>query len=176
MGMVSQQLEKVSAIARCDYGKTCALVVALLDVAASGYQDLPPTCHDSQRLVYQGLFCEYFVLFDFRCVSLWLTFILGQLTWLVYIIGAAIGGRMPFNNIHEHESMDSELVCRVLQLMNLTDARLARVRYESLFIIQSQFSKHSTKLSQYWPICKKAFRDNEMSLRYFSIHSNFGLA
>jgi exportin-7 len=57
----------------------------------------------------------------------------GQLTWLVYIIGAAIGGRMPFNNIHEHESMDSELVCRVLQLMNLTDARLARVRFDLFY-------------------------------------------
>lgn len=56
MGMVSQQLEKVSAIARCDYGKTCALLVALLDAAATGYQELPPTCHDSQRLVCQGCF------------------------------------------------------------------------------------------------------------------------
>ncbi|XP_077291179.1 ran-binding protein 16 isoform X2 [Arctopsyche grandis] len=122
MGMVSQQLEKVSAIARCDYGKTCALVVALLDVAASGYQDLPPTCHDSQRLVYQG-----------------------QLTWLVYIIGAAIGGRMPFNNIHEHESMDSELVCRVLQLMNLTDARLARGGCEKLELAMMSFLEQFRK-------------------------------
>lgn len=67
MGMVSQQLEKVSAIARCDYGKTCALLVALLDAAATGYQELPPTCHDSQRLVCQGLFNSYFRLSSNIC-------------------------------------------------------------------------------------------------------------
>ncbi len=36
----------------------------------------------------------------------------GQLTWLVYIIGAAIGGRVSFNTNEEHDSMDGELVCR----------------------------------------------------------------
>jgi len=52
---------------------------------------------------------------------------LGRLTWLVYIIGAAVGGRVSFNSNDEHDAMDGELVCRVLQLMNLTDARLSRV-------------------------------------------------
>ena len=42
---------------------------------------------------------------------------------LVYIIGAAVGGRVSFNSNDEHDAMDGELVCRVLQLMNLTDAR-----------------------------------------------------
>jgi hypothetical protein len=53
---------------------------------------------------------------------------LGRLTWLVYIIGAAVGGRVSFNSNDEHDAMDGELVCRVLQLMNLTDARLSQVR------------------------------------------------
>ena len=52
----------------------------------------------------------------------------GRLTWLVYIIGSAVGGRVSFNSNDEHDAMDGELVCRVLQLMNLTDARLARVK------------------------------------------------
>ena len=51
----------------------------------------------------------------------------GRLTWLVYIIGAAVGGRVSFNSNDEHDAMDGELVCRVLQLMNLTDARLSQV-------------------------------------------------
>ena len=51
----------------------------------------------------------------------------GRLTWLVYIIGAAVGGRVSFNSNDEHDAMDGELVCRVLQLMNLTDQRLAQV-------------------------------------------------
>ncbi|XP_026676382.1 exportin-7-like [Diaphorina citri] len=47
-----------------------------------------------------------------------------RLTWLVYIIGAAVGGRVSFNSNEDHDAMDGELVCRVLQLMNLTDPRL----------------------------------------------------
>jgi exportin-7 len=36
----------------------------------------------------------------------------GRLTWLVYIIGSAIGGRVSFNSNDEHDAMDGELVCR----------------------------------------------------------------
>lgn len=56
----------------------------------------------------------------------------GRLTWLVYIIGSAVGGRISFNSNDEHDAMDGELVCRVLQLMRLTDSRLAQVRILSL--------------------------------------------
>ena len=37
---------------------------------------------------------------------------LGRLTWLVYIIGAVIGGRVSFASTDEHDGMDGELVCR----------------------------------------------------------------
>jgi len=53
---------------------------------------------------------------------------LGRLTWLVYIIGSAVGGRVSFNSNEDHDAMDGELVFRVLQLMNLTDGRLGRVK------------------------------------------------
>lgn len=36
-----------------------------------------------------------------------------QLTWLVYIIGAAIGGRMTFTANDEHDILDGDLVVRV---------------------------------------------------------------
>ena len=35
-----------------------------------------------------------------------------RLTWLVYIIGSAVGGRVSFNSNEEHDAMDGELVCR----------------------------------------------------------------
>jgi len=38
----------------------------------------------------------------------------GRLTWLVYIIGAVIGGRVSFASTDEHDEMDGELVCRSL--------------------------------------------------------------
>ena len=43
----------------------------------------------------------------------------GRLTWLVYIIGAVIGGRVSFASTDEHDNLDGELVVRVLQLMSL---------------------------------------------------------
>ncbi|OXA43995.1 Exportin-7 [Folsomia candida] len=110
--IVTQQLEQLSVIGRCEYQKTCSLIVQLFDQAAQSYQEMvqrrtPPTPVD---LAIQE----------------------GQLTWLVYIIGAAIGGRVSFNTNEEHDSMDGELVCRVLQLMQLTDSRLSQSGCERL--------------------------------------------
>jgi exportin-7 len=57
----------------------------------------------------------------------------GQLTWLVYIIGAVIGGRMSysFGNSEEHDMYDGELVVRVLQLMNFINNRLEQTNGNS---------------------------------------------
>ena len=39
--------------------------------------------------------------------------ILGRLTWLVYIIGAVIGGRgSTYTTFEEYDALDGELVCR----------------------------------------------------------------
>lgn len=40
LGMVQQQLEQLSVIGRCEYQKTCTLLVQLFDQAARVYQDL----------------------------------------------------------------------------------------------------------------------------------------
>ncbi|KAI5740059.1 hypothetical protein M8J76_000138 [Diaphorina citri] len=103
LGMVSQQLEQLSAIGRCEYQKTCSLLVQLFDQSARLYQELISTPSPNQ--------------IDIAIQE-------GRLTWLVYIIGAAVGGRVSFNSNEDHDAMDGELVCRVLQLMNLTDPRL----------------------------------------------------
>ena len=42
----------------------------------------------------------------------WCIVCTGRLTWLVYIIGAVIGGRVSFASTDEHDEMDGELVCR----------------------------------------------------------------
>ena len=39
-GMVTQQLDQMSVIARCEYGKTCQLLVQLFNNAAQTYQDM----------------------------------------------------------------------------------------------------------------------------------------
>lgn len=73
-------------------------------------------------------------------------FISGQLTWLVYIIGSAVGGRVSFNSNEEHDTMDGELVYRVLQLMNLTDSRLVQGGCEKLELAMLSFFDQFRKI------------------------------
>ncbi|CAB4068948.1 XPO7 [Lepeophtheirus salmonis] len=102
-GMVSQQLEQLSVIGRCEYTKTCTLLVQLFNSAASSYQEM---------------------ISNMNTPKIEITIQESRLSWLVYIIGASVGGRGSFNSNDGHDAMDGELVCRVLQLMNLTDSRL----------------------------------------------------
>ncbi|OBS73016.1 hypothetical protein A6R68_12398 [Neotoma lepida] len=111
-GLVQQQLDQLSTIGRCEYEKTCALLVQLFDQSAQSYQEL------LQR----------------------------RLTWLVYIIGAVIGGRVSFASTDEQDAMDGELVCRVLQLMNLTDSRLAQAGNEKLELAMLSFFEQFRKI------------------------------
>ncbi|XP_066147042.1 exportin-7 isoform X1 [Euwallacea fornicatus] len=124
LGMVQQQLEQLSVIGRCEYGKTCTLLVQLFDRAAARYQDLLSSPAQPVEIAVQE----------------------GQLTWLVYIIGSAIGGRVSFNSNEEHDTMDGELVCRVLQLMNLTDNRLAQGGCEKLELAMLLFFEQFRKI------------------------------
>ncbi|OWR50837.1 exportin-7 isoform 1 [Danaus plexippus plexippus] len=122
VGTVQQQLEQVSVIGRCEYGKTCQLLVAHFDQAAAAYTvETDPR----QILVLQGR---------------------GQLSWLVYIIGAAIGGRASLNTSEENDAMDGELVCRVLRLMDLTDSRLAAGGCEKLELAMMSFFEAFRKI------------------------------
>jgi len=125
VGMVTQQLDQISVIGRCEYGKTCSLLVQLFDQAAQSYQEMISNMSTSK---------------------IELTIQEGRLTWLVYIIGAAVGGRVSFDSNDEHDAMDGELVCRVLQLMNLTDARLAQGGCEKLELALLSFFEQFRKI------------------------------
>ncbi|XP_025828927.1 exportin-7 isoform X1 [Agrilus planipennis] len=125
LGMIQQQLEQLSVIGRCEYQKTCALLVQLFDQSARTYQELLSTTTSQQIDI---------------------TIQEGQLTWLVYIIGSAIGGRVSFNSNEEHDAMDGELVCRVLTLMNLTDSRLAQGGCEKLELAMLNFIEQFRKI------------------------------
>ncbi|KAM4748193.1 exportin-7 [Rhinophrynus dorsalis] len=124
-GLVQQQLDQLSTIGRCEYDKTCALLVQLFDQSAQTYQEL---------------------LQSSTAPSVELTVQEGRLTWLVYIIGAVIGGRVSFASTDEQDAMDGELVCRVLQLMNLTDSRLAQAGNEKLELSMLSFFEQFRKI------------------------------
>ncbi|XP_026472261.1 exportin-7 isoform X1 [Ctenocephalides felis] len=125
LGMVRQQLEQLSIIGRCEYQKTCSLLVQLFDQSARTYQELltNPAPAQMDVLIQEG-----------------------KLTWLVYIIGASVGGRVAFNTAEEHDAMDGELVCRVLQLMNLTDSRLSQGGCEKLELAMMSFFEKFCKI------------------------------
>uniref|UniRef100_A0A8C9RVU6 Exportin 7 n=1 Tax=Scleropages formosus TaxID=113540 RepID=A0A8C9RVU6_SCLFO len=124
-GLVQQQLDQLSTIGRCEYEKTCALLVQLFDQSAQSYQELLQSTNSSAM--------------DIAVQE-------GRLTWLVYIIGAVIGGRVSFASTDEQDAMDGELVCRVLQLMNLTDSRLAQAGNEKLELAMLSFFEQFRKI------------------------------
>ncbi|MGH0123039.1 UNVERIFIED_CONTAM: hypothetical protein FKN15_067124 [Acipenser sinensis] len=124
-GLVQQQLDQLSTIGRCEYEKTCALLVQLFDQSAQSYQELLQSSNASAM--------------DIAVQE-------GRLTWLVYIIGAVIGGRVSFASTDEQDAMDGELVCRVLQLMNLTDSRLAQAGNEKLELAMLSFFEQFRKI------------------------------
>ncbi|XP_043247969.1 exportin-7 isoform X2 [Colletes gigas] len=127
LGVVQQQLEQISVIGRCEYQKTYTLLVQLFDQAARTYQELmTQTASPTQQMD--------------------ITIQEGQLTWLVYIIGGVIGGKVTFNCNEELDAMDGELVCKVLQLMNLTDSRLAQGGCEKLESAMLSFFEQFRKI------------------------------
>ncbi|WAR22655.1 XPO7-like protein [Mya arenaria] len=121
---ITSRLESVhlSTIGRCEYDKTCALLVRLFDESAQRYQELVNAGGgNSPELTIQQ----------------------GRLTWLVYIIGSVIGGRVAFASTDEHDAMDGEL------LMNLTDSRLSQNGCEKLDLAILSFFEHITNL-KFW--------------------------
>ncbi|EAA09181.6 AGAP004535-PA [Anopheles gambiae str. PEST] len=124
--MVQQQLEQFATIGRCEYDKTCALLVQLFDQTANRYQEILSSPSTANHIDLQ--ICE------------------GQLTWLVYIIGASIGGRIATPSFDDHDVLECDIIIRVLQLMTLTDSRLPQCGCEKLELAFMYFLAHVRKI------------------------------
>ncbi|XP_078405859.1 ran-binding protein 17-like [Cetorhinus maximus] len=118
MGLVFQQLDQLCTVSRCEYEKTCALLVQLFDQSAQTYQELlrAPSGRNIEIAIQEG-----------------------RLAWLVYIVGAVIGGRLTFTCTDEQDSMDGEIVYRVFQLVNLVDSRLPQSGNEKIELAMLSF-------------------------------------
>ncbi|XP_017065220.2 ran-binding protein 16 isoform X2 [Drosophila eugracilis] len=155
--MVQQQLEQLSVIERCEYNKTCSLLVQHFDQKAREYENLLQTPNANPM--------------DITVHEL-------QLTWLVYIIGSAIVGRLSVTTNDEHDTMDAELVIRVLQLMSLTDARLPQAGCEKLELAVLSFldqvrKMHSSEQTQKVNVYKRlsevfGLSDEQMLLSFIN--------
>lgn len=137
LGMVVQQLEQLSTIERCEYEKTCELIFRLFDQIAAKYQKAlsVPTPSPIELQILNS-----------------------QLTWLVYIIGSCIGGRICSTATEEHDALDGDLIIRVLHLMALTDSQLPQGGFEKMEIAFMNFlemvrkiyiNEHTQKLKVY---------------------------
>ncbi|XP_044085560.1 ran-binding protein 17 isoform X4 [Neovison vison] len=108
---VFQQLEQLCTVSRCEYEKTCTLLVQLFDQNAQNYQKL---LHSPSGITVDKAIQE------------------GRLAWLVYLVGTVVGGRLTYTSTDEHDAMDGELSCRVFQLISLMDTGLPQCSNEKI--------------------------------------------
>jgi exportin-7 len=95
-GSLIQLMDQISVICRCEYQQTCALLIQLFDREATIFEraftggNRNPLVDMKQQQLMS------------RC----------RLTWLVMIIGAAVGGRVAFSSSDDHDLIDGDLICR----------------------------------------------------------------
>ena len=111
-------------IGRCNYKKTCAILVQLFDETAQQFQNLTKSTSNIARTNSGSSATTSSGSSSSSNVELIIKE--GQLAWLVYIIGGVIGGRLLYNvgGSEENDMFDGELVVRVLQLMTFINTRL----------------------------------------------------
>jgi len=98
--MLTVELKSIPYIGRCDYHSSGSFVVRHFDPLAQAYQQL-----DSRNMQ------ELEVLET-------------QLAWLIYIMGAMVGGRLIVNSSDGYDDLDGELSSRIFRLMDISDERL----------------------------------------------------
>ncbi|EDQ87045.1 uncharacterized protein MONBRDRAFT_27806 [Monosiga brevicollis MX1] len=108
--LLETQLKQAAVIARCEYAEGCRMLVERFDAVGTTYM---------QNLTASGPSAPATRLAE------------GQMTWLVYIIGAVLGARSVSVLHDDQDQFDGELICRCLKLLNAlqeqTQARNAPV-------------------------------------------------
>lgn len=100
---LSEQLESLPQLCRFQYEATCRYLCSLLDPLLLRYGDMGPAAATPAAQQALGV-------------------LEGQLSWLVYIVGAVIRGRLASASAESHEAVDGELALRVFQLIRLMEA------------------------------------------------------
>uniref|UniRef100_A0A6G1SBY7 Exportin-7 n=1 Tax=Aceria tosichella TaxID=561515 RepID=A0A6G1SBY7_9ACAR len=98
--MLTQQMEQLAHISRQSFKLTGEFLRSVFDQTAKRYEELLMTGANSVEL----------------------SIIEGRLTWLIYIIGASLNGRLFVKC--DDECLEGELACRVMQLIQISDSQL----------------------------------------------------
>lgn len=110
---------------RCEYDSTCCLLISLFDQTASAYQKLLQGSYNSPELPLregestgnpQPAPCMHagHMLYVHTCA--------GQMTWLIYLIGSFIGGRLNQYSATDYANVDGQLICRYADTQVCTGA------------------------------------------------------
>jgi exportin-7 len=102
--LLVEQLEALSPLGRFQYEQTAAFICSAYDPILDGLQKI-----SSMQQV------------DASALQL----AEAELTWLVHIIGAVVGGRLGSTRSEAHEVIDGDLCGRVFQTLNWIELRLA---------------------------------------------------
>lgn len=106
---LQDQLDSLPHLCRFQYEHTLKYLTNVMDPLLQTYSEcvhLQPGCDTSQLAVLEG-----------------------QLTWLVYVVGAIIRGRLSSSSAESQEVADGELALRVFQLIRVTDSGFHATRY-----------------------------------------------
>lgn len=102
--MLTQQMEQLAHISRQSFQVTGEFLKSVFEQTAKKYEELSMVSNTSMEL----------------------KIIEGRLTWLIYIIGASLSGRLFVKC--DDECLEGELACRVMQLIRLSDSQLHQGR------------------------------------------------
>lgn len=138
---IDGSLKQFAVIARFNHAETCDYLLGIFDSVADRYtsgtlgiedmkihegtpRGLPPPLRFSSKREGSTATPSR-LMWRAQSLSLSLSFarsILGQLTWLVFVIGSVIGGRSQGILADGSDELDGQLICRCFQLSNfLTD-------------------------------------------------------
>ncbi|KAI9208668.1 exportin-7 [Polychytrium aggregatum] len=98
-GSLLNTLESLAVIVRLKYDSISAYIKSVFDSLAGQYEDIlkrPAEASAPARLLIEAKF-----------------------TWCVYLIGASVGERTPYQTTDEQDVIDGDLTSKVLQLLNV---------------------------------------------------------
>lgn len=106
---LQDQLESLPHLCRFRYESTVTFLTQLLDPAIAEFNhctSLPPGSDPAALNIVEG-----------------------RLTWLVYIVGAVVRGRLSCSSAEPQETLDGDLAFRVFQLIQVMDTGFHTLRY-----------------------------------------------
>lgn len=106
---LQDQLESLPHLCRFKYSQTVTFLTQQLDPVIeqfTQYCNAPPNSNVDQLEILEG-----------------------RLTWLAYIVGAVVRGRLSCSSAEPNESLDGDLAYRVFQLIQVMDVGFHQTRY-----------------------------------------------